>query len=147
MPRRDRDVHGHGKDGFTLIELLAALAILGILITIAFPSYHDMVRKSRRTDATMELFRIQLEQERYRATHQHYAEGLTALGWPTEEVDSPAGHYRITLEAVVDPMTAFRARATPRTGTDQVHDACGTLTIDQNGPGLDDPEQAGCWPR
>lgn len=144
--RRGND-GGHRKDGFTLIELLAVMAILSILVTIALPTYHDLVRKSRRADATTELFRIQLEQERYRAIHQYYAEGLTTLGWPADEVDSPGGHYRLALVSVEDPLTEFQARAVPRSDSDQIHDTCGTLTIDQDGPGLDDPEQADCWPR
>lgn len=143
---RDND-GGCGNGGFTLIELLAVMAILGILVTVALPSYQDLVRKSRRTDATTELFWIQLEQERYRAMHQYYAEGLMALGWPADEVDSPGGHYRLALAPVDDPVTMFRARAVPRSDTDQIHDACGTLTVDQDGPDLDDPELAACWPR
>lgn len=147
MLRWDRDgCAGYGT-GFTLIELLAVMAILSILITFAFPSYSDMVRKSRRIDAATALFKVQLEQERYRSTHQRYAEGLTALGWAADEVDTPGGYYRIALQTVADPVTAFHAAATPRPGTDQVHDSCGVLLIDQNGPDLDDPERAACWPR
>lgn len=133
--------------GITLIELLAVMAIVSILITFAFPTYADLLRKSRRIDAATVLFKVQLDQERYRATHLHYAEGLMSLGWVADEVDSPGGHYRIALDAVDDPAIAFRARATPRTGTDQVNDVCGTLLIDQDGPDLDDPGRAGCWPR
>jgi type IV pilus assembly protein PilE len=137
----------HSGLGITLIELLAVMAILSILITIAIPSYHELLRKSRRVDAATLLFKVQIEQERYRATHQHYAEGLMTLGWTADEVDSPGGYYRVSLDAVNDPATNFLARATPRSGTDQVHDACGTLLLDQQGPDLDDPERAGCWPR
>jgi type IV pilus assembly protein PilE len=138
---------GYGWCGFTLIELLAVMAILSILITFAFPSYHGVLRKSRRVDAAAVLFKVQLEQERYRAIHQHYAEGLMALGWAADEVDSPGGYYRISLAAVGDTRTGFRAQAAPHSDTDQVHDECGTLVVDQDGPDLDDPERARCWPR
>ena len=37
--------------GFTLIELMVAVAVVGILSAIAYPSYLQHVRKSRRADA------------------------------------------------------------------------------------------------
>ena len=39
------------QNGFSLIELMIALAIVGILAAITYPSYQDSVMKSRRTDA------------------------------------------------------------------------------------------------
>jgi type IV pilus assembly protein PilE len=41
----------HAAKGFTLIELMIVVAVVGILAAIAYPSYQDSVRKSRRADA------------------------------------------------------------------------------------------------
>jgi len=38
------------QTAFTLIELMVTVAIVGILASIAYPSYQDSVRKSRRAD-------------------------------------------------------------------------------------------------
>ncbi|HDY84707.1 MAG TPA: prepilin-type N-terminal cleavage/methylation domain-containing protein, partial [Methylophaga sp.] len=37
------------KNGFTLIELMITVAIVAILAAIAYPSYQDSVRKTKRT--------------------------------------------------------------------------------------------------
>lgn len=146
MVRREGRANGW-RGGFTLVEMLAVMAILSILITFTYLTYQDAVRKSRRVDAAAVLFRIQLEQERYRATHQHYAEGLMELGWTADEADSDGGYYRVSLQPVADSRMSFLAQASPRPGTDQINDACGALTINEHGPALGEAGREGCWPR
>ena len=51
--------------GFTLIELMIAVAILGIIAAIAYPSYLDQVRKSKRSDAQSALLQAANRQERF----------------------------------------------------------------------------------
>ena len=58
--------------GFTLIELMIAVAIVGILAGIAYPSYQDSVRKSRRADAKGALLGFANAMERYFTENNSY---------------------------------------------------------------------------
>ncbi len=133
--------------GMTLIELLTAIAIVGIIAVLAWPAFSDQLRKGRRVDATTTLYKAQLDQERYRAGHHRYAATLSELGWDADETDSPEGHYRIRLDAVANPRIAFRVRAVPRPGSDQVRDRCALFVLDQSGPDLNASTDPACWSR
>ncbi len=51
--------------GFTLIEVMVVVTIVGILAAIAYPSYQDIVRQTRRADALSALMDMMAKQERY----------------------------------------------------------------------------------
>lgn len=82
--------------GFTLIELLITLAVVGILATVAYPTYREHVFRARRSEAFSALSAVVQAQERWRAGHSRYAPSLEALG--LQAYSSPGQHYQIELQ-------------------------------------------------
>ena len=57
---------------FTLIELMITVAIIGVLGAIAYPSYQDSVRKSRRAEGRSAMMEVLQQQERYMTQNNTY---------------------------------------------------------------------------
>jgi type IV pilus assembly protein PilE len=68
------------KNGFTLIELMITVAIVGILAGIAYPSYVNNVKKSRRSDATVALLGLANAMERHYTETNSYCDAGGAGG-------------------------------------------------------------------
>lgn len=141
--------------GFTLTELMITVAIVGILAAIAFPSYQDSVRKSRRGDAKAALLENAGFMERYYSTNFRYTATAGTAGCPAlpmqclpREVASASCstdsrvYYTIAGSCASSNIT-FTLTATPKLGSPQASDTCGSLTVDQTGART--PTTSGCW--
>jgi type IV pilus assembly protein PilE len=56
---------GPRSRGFTLIEVMIAVAIVGILSAVAYPSYRDFVIRGQLVDATTALSTFRADMERH----------------------------------------------------------------------------------
>jgi type IV pilus assembly protein PilE len=67
--------------GFTLIELLIAIAIVGILASVAFPAYTSYVRRGKIAAALAEMTAVRVRLEQYYQDNRKYgATGGTTCG-------------------------------------------------------------------
>lgn len=81
--------------GFTLLELMIVVAIVGIIAAVAYPSYQDQVRKSKRADGHSKILDAMARQERFFSENNTYTDDMTDLGYANDPVDSDNGHYTI----------------------------------------------------
>lgn len=126
--------------GFTLIELLIVIAIIGIIMGIALPSYQAHVQKGNRISAQLALSKIAQEFERTSARQGEYpiSSAVTTI---LASIDTPDDIY--TFTASISTTTTFEITATPVTTGFNSNDECGTMKIDQQG--LTSADSSDCW--
>jgi type IV pilus assembly protein PilE len=111
--------------GFTLIELMITVVIVGILASLAWPSFVEFVRKGRRADAVAALTLVQQSEERWRANNAQYSDTLGQLNVPST---TASGYYSLALSRV--SATGFVATATvTSTGLQASDSSCHVLTL------------------
>jgi type IV pilus assembly protein PilE len=108
--------------GFTLIELCVTLAVVAILSAIAYPSFHKMVLKSRRSDAHVALMQLTQNQARWRASHTTYAD----LAQLNAADISAQGYYQLAVKNI--SATDFELVATA-TSAQSADEPCQVLKI------------------
>ncbi len=133
--------------GFTLIELMIVVAIVGIIAMVAYPSYQDSVRKSRRVDATGALVEAAAMQERLYSENNSYADNsdLDRLVVNSDGVSSREGYYSLAVdvsECGGPPFNCFSITATA-VGPQAADVNCATFTINHRNQKT--ATSADCW--
>jgi len=108
--------------GFTLIEIMIVIAIIGIVITIAAPSYTEYLKKGRRAEVVSLLSEQAQTLERFYTRNNVYT-GVTGLS---------AGNDFYTLTPTITDQT-FVLTATRKSGTSMATDKCGDFTLTNTG--------------
>lgn len=111
----------HKRDaGFTLVELMIVMAIIGVLLTVAIPSYLGAVKQAREAVLKEDLHTMRSAIDSYTADKQKAPQSLDDL--------VNEGYLR---EIPIDPMT--RAKDSWQTSTSD-----SLRSVDQTDPGIDD---------
>lgn len=131
--------------GFTLIELMIVLAIIAILVAVAYPSYQNSVRKTKRAEGQALLLAAAQMQERHFTRFLKYGTTLITSGEETAtdvfvKDTSDGGYYKLKLSGggAAYALTAEAQGA-------QANDSCGNLTLDNLGVKDATGSNVNCW--
>lgn len=135
-----------GQSGFTLVELLVAVAIVGILSTVALPAYQQSIYKGKRSIAQLGTMDLANRQEQFYLDNKTYTVNMANLGYTAGLVFTSDGDSAVALDSSqalvastsdkrvyvikIDSAsaTAYSISAVPQLG--QANDTeCGSLTL------------------
>ncbi len=125
------------QGGITLIELMIVIVIIGILAAVAYPSYTENVRDSRRAECSGALSNLANAMERFYSVNGSYLgaaaagadTGAPAVYTATCPADGGDATYNLTIAAAT--ASTYQLRATP-VGP-QTNDKCGSLSLTGTG--------------
>lgn len=124
--------------GFTLIELMIAVVIIGILATIAYPSYVKSITKSQRKAGEACLSNYATFMERFYTTNLRYDQDTDSNDVELPALDcasdgSTGKSYGYELDSTKLGASTYGLKAVPKNAQASRDAECGTLTLDQAG--------------
>ena len=117
--------------GFSLLEIIIVIAIVGILVTIAYPSYEQEMKRVHAAAAKQYLLEVSSLQSVFISENHHYASTLDELDTaPRSEVSD---YYSIAITQLNDQSrpTTYTVQATAKTNSGQLSQR--TLTLNHLG--------------
>jgi type IV pilus assembly protein PilE len=156
MQRSTRSRPGRAQRGVTLIELMIVLLIVGLLASIAVPSYRQYILRSHRVEAQTVLMNLAAAQEKHYLVCNTFTDaidgasdaacddgrglGLGDFDAGVNDLQTENGWYTVTIDdADVETFTAT-ATAIGRQADDV---DCTTFSIDA--AGRREAESEECW--
>ncbi len=154
------DVHHNRHAGFTLIEVMIAVVIVAILAAVALPSYQQYTKRNHRAGAKVALLmdaqfmeRIFTESNAYNKNAAGASITSTSLPYQKSPIDGTEVVYNITItvdatscNTIMGTPICYILTATPATGGPMVGDACGALTLNNQGiKGVGGSTVTECW--
>ncbi|WP_108652173.1 type IV pilin protein [Dongshaea marina] len=125
--------------GITLLELMITVAIVAILVAVAYPSYISFTTESNRSEAKTALLTAANLQENFFLDNNQYATTMAQLSLSAA---TATGLYTLST-ASVNTAADFTLTATAQ-GSQATNDAaCLTLTLTQDG--TRSGTSADCW--
>lgn len=126
------DMYTRSQRGFTLIEVMVVVAIIGILVAIAMPSYRQYVVRNNRTAMQAEMMQIANALERYRSQQLTYddAELPTLYGARQYPITGNA-LYALELTVAPNGITWTLVAKPASAGKVQIGD--GAMALDNTG--------------
>lgn len=105
--------------GFSLIELMVAVAIVGILAAVGYPSYTEYITRGKISEATTGLQEARVKMEQYFLDNRTYLNGaacgatLPTSKYFTFTCAATAATYTVTAAGVAGQgMTGFQYTVT-----------------------------------
>ena len=135
--------HPIRQKGMTLIELLIVVAIIGILTSIAYPSYQQHVLKSHRATAMADMMKIQIELELDKSKTGVYHFSSIVSGGTCSFCDTETSRYQFDIDDTGLGMDSYVITAAPVESSVQNKDKCGTLSLNAGSVGA--AGQDSCW--
>ncbi len=130
----------HSSAGMTLVEIVLVVGLLGMLLSIAMPTYQGFLERGHRVEAIRLLLAAAACQERQRARRGTF-DTTRCAGQSNNEF------YRLIIEPEGQTSSSeFMLIAEPLER--QRHDICGSLSLDQSGTqGISGPQNRlrKCW--
>jgi type IV pilus assembly protein PilE len=90
---------------------MIVVAVMGILASIALPSYQEYVKKGRRAAAQSHMMDVAQRQQQYFLDTRSYAADLSSLSLTTPS--DVSNYYSITIETTDAAPPTFKVTATP----------------------------------
>jgi type IV pilus assembly protein PilE len=135
MSTRNTPATAARQAGFSLIELMVAVLVVGILASIAVPTYTAQIRKSHRTEARSAILDLAGREERYLSLSNSYSAVPTDLNYPGTTwgtgIAVGSGYYTVLVTTGTAPPS-FTITATA-TGGQAADTSCASFSVNQLG--------------
>lgn len=126
--------------GFTLIELMIAVAVLGVIVAVAYPAYIDFLERSRRAEAHEALQNAATLQEQFYNNNKGYSGSLSDLGISAATEND---HYQLSLSTgnTIGGFAQSYTISASAQGAQASDTDCATIQLDSSGT----RSPAACW--